>query len=135
MAHYGSSFIIERLALDASIGVYEQERAHKQPVALSVRLYYPQLPACTTDDAGAFIDYASLSNRLTGLIESQHFQLIEYLANALFSSARDYLDAHGGKDVALWLKLTKCQPDVRHLTEGASFLLSDLPPDATVLRS
>lgn len=135
MPHYGSSFIIERLALDASLGLYEQERAHKQPVAISVRLYFPDLPACTSDDSGTFIDYASLSNRLTSLVESQHFQLIEYLAHALFQSAREYLDAHGAKEVALWLKLTKCKPTLRYLTDGASFVLSDLPAGATVLPS
>lgn len=133
MPHYGSSFIIERLALPASLGLYEKERAHKQPVVISVRLYFPELPACTQDDAGTFIDYAGLSNRLTGLVESQHFQLIEYLAHALFQAARAYLDAHDAKHVALWLKLTKCKPELRYLEDGASFVLCDLPPGATVL--
>lgn len=133
MTHYGSSFIIERLALDASIGLLEHERAHKQPVAISVRLYFPSLPDCTGDDAGTFIDYASLSNKLTGLVESQHFQLIEYLANELFKTAREYVNAHGGKHVAVWVKLNKSQPPVRHMVDGASFVLCDLPPNATVL--
>lgn len=133
MAHYGSSFIIERLALDASIGLLDHERAHKQPVAISVRLYFPSLPDCTGNDAGTFIDYASLSNKLTGLVESQHFQLIEYMAHELFKTARAYVDAHGGQKVAIWLKLNKCQPTVRHMVDGASFVLSDLPADATVV--
>lgn len=133
MAHYGSSFIIERLMLDASIGVYESERQHKQPVALSVRLYFPSLPGGVADDSATFIDYSALSKRLTTLIASKHYQLIEYMAGELFADARDYVNAHGGEKVALWLKLTKCKPEVEHLIDGASFVLSDLAPDATVV--
>ena len=133
MTHYGSSFIIERLTLDASIGLLDHERLHKQPVAISVRLYFPSLPDCTGNDSATFIDYAALSNKLTALVEGQHFQLIEYMASELFKAARAYVDAHGGQQVAIWLKLNKTAPQVRHMVDGASFVLCDLPPQATVL--
>lgn len=135
MAHYASSFIIERLALDASIGVYAEERAHPQPIAIAVRLYFPELPGCTDDDDGVFIDYDALCKRLVKTVERQHFQLIEYMANELFQQARTYLDEHNGQAVALWLKLTKCKPAVAHLEQGASFVLSDLPPGSTVVEA
>lgn len=133
MAHYGSSFIIERLALDASIGIYAEERAQAQPVAISVRLYFPELPGCTGNDDAVFIDYAALVERLTKTVQRQHFQLIEYMGYELFKQARDYVNAHGGTSVALWLKLTKSAPAVEHLQNGASFVMSDLPAGATVV--
>lgn len=134
MAHYGSSFIIERLALDASIGLYAEERANAQPVAISVRLYFPELPnAAGNDDEEVFINYAGLSNRLTDTVKRQHFQLIEYMGYELFKQAREYVNVHGGESIALWLKLTKCAPAVEYLENGASFVMSDLPAGATVV--
>lgn len=135
MPHYASSFIIERLALDASIGLYAEERAQVQPIAISVRLYFPELPDATSDDEGLFIDYDALCKRLIKTVERQHFQLIEYMAHELFKQARGYLDEHEGQAVALWLKLTKCKPAVPHLEQGASFVMSDLPPGATVVEA
>jgi FolB domain-containing protein len=132
MTHYASSFSINRLRLKARLGVGEAERAAPQPVELSVRWYFAQEPDCVSNDNGEFIDYAGLSQRLSKAIETREFRLIEFMARELFTIARDYIDDHGGKDIKLWLKLTKCQPAVPDLQEGASFILCDLQAGATV---
>lgn len=135
MAHYASCFVIERLALDASIGLYAEERAQSQPVAISARLYFPALPDATGDDDAVFIDYAAFCATLVKTVERQHFQLIEYMAHELFKQGRSYLNAHGAQEIALWIKLTKCKPAVAYLEQGASFVLSDLPPGSTVVEA
>lgn len=131
MPHYASSFSINRLALEARLGIYDTERAAPQPVAVSLRLYFPEAPACAHDDHAGFIDYAALAAQLTDLVLQREFRLIEYMAQELFCAARQYVSGTGGDAVKIWLKLTKCRPDVPYLVEGASFTLSDLPAGAT----
>jgi len=133
MAHYAAQFSIHRLALDAHLGVYDAERASPQPVAISLRLYFSKAPICAGDDHGAFIDYAALCDAITHAVETREFRLIEFMAQECFGIARAFVDKRGATDVALWLKLTKLAPDVKHLQQGASFTLSDLPADATVV--
>lgn len=131
MAHYATHFSINRLQMESHLGVSEAERATPQPVAVSLRLYFPAMPACTADDHGVFIDYHALSDKMTHAIATREFRLIEYMAQELFAIARAYLDAQSARDVALWLKLTKLTPAVAHLQDGASFVLCDLPAGAT----
>lgn len=132
MTHYASSFSIDRLQFAARLGVYDDERAKPQPIEVSLRWYFPGEPDCASDDHGMFIDYAGLSSRLRKAVETREFRLIEYMARELFSIARAYLDEHDGADIRLWLKLTKCKPDVADLAGGASFTQCDLPADATL---
>lgn len=131
MAHYATHFSINRLQMEAHLGVTAAERKKPQPVAVSLRLYFPSMPACTIDDDGVFIDYHALSDMISHAITGSEYKLIEFMAKALFDLARNYLNAHNAQEVALWLKLTKLTPAVAHLQEGAAFVLCDLPTDAT----
>ena len=131
MPHYPASFTIHRLAFPAHLGVYDAERASPQPVAVALRLYFPQAPAATQNDSARFIDYAGVSNAITHAGMTREYRLIEFMAQELFTLARHYLDAHGGAEVKLWLSLTKLAPNVEYLEQGASFALCDLPEGAT----
>ena len=132
MTHYPACFHIPRLAFDASLGLHDFEHAARQPVAVELRLYFPQAPGAVENDRAEVIDYKSLCDLLVATAQSQHYRLIEYLAGALFRAVRQTLDGRQ-PEPALWLKLSKCQPRVAHLEGGASFVVSDLPPSASVV--
>ncbi len=133
MAHYGSVFSINRLRVEALIGLHAYEHTKRQPVDICVRLYFSEPPAATGDDNAAVLDYSAIAERLSALATKQHYRLIEYLAQQLFDAVRAYADAHGGQAVKLWVRLTKVSPAVPFLREGASLVLSDLPAGATTV--
>lgn len=133
MAHYPSSFTINRLRLAAHLGYGDAERANRQPVEIALRFYFSKPPACAADDHAHFLAYDAVCALLSDAVEKRTFRLIEFMAQELFDLVRRSMDAHGAADAALWLKLTKCQPAVDHLQDGAAYVLSDLPAHATVV--
>lgn len=133
MTHYAHCFTVNRLRLGVRLGYEEPERKKPQPVEADIRLYFPKAPDCVGNDFGGFIDYAALCSRVSHFAERDEFRLLEYLTGALFHELRAFVDSKGGVEVKLWLKLTKCAAPVPYLEGGASFLMSDLPADATVV--
>ena len=135
MTHYAHVLSLNRLDLQAHIGFYEAERNLKQPVEISFRLYFPSAIACNEDDNAPFFDYAKLAEILQKCADSNKFNLIEYMAMALFRCLRTHVDQMGGTDIKLWLQLNKIKAPVPGLKDGASFIHSDLPADATYIPS
>ena len=56
-------------------------------------------------------------------------------AMEMFREVRKEIDRQGGKDIKLWIQLNKIQAPVHGLKDGASFIHSDLPPNATYIPS
>lgn len=133
MAHYPYCFAISRLQLAVHMGWEAPERRKPQPVEVDIRLYFPEKPACTSDDNGSFIDYDGLCNGIHKLVSDKEYRLIEYMAHSLHDFVRAYVDATGNPEVRVWLALTKLLPPVPHLVGGATFVTSDLPADATFI--
>lgn len=132
MAHYPYHFSVHRLRVPSHLGFYDAERAVPQPIEISLRLHFAAPPACMGDDFANFVDYAGLSEKLVEAVQQREFRLIEFMAQELFALARSYADAHGAADARLWLSLHKCQPEVPHLQNGASFTLTDLGAGDTI---
>ncbi len=61
MAHYPHIFSINRLHLAVHLGYYDAERKKPQPVEVTLRLYFPEAPACARDDFAKFIDADSIN--------------------------------------------------------------------------
>lgn len=134
MAHiYQHVLTINRLQLAAHLGCYAKERLHAQAVEVSFRFYFPEAPDYTHTDKGDFIDYDVVSNDLHRIAGKQEFRLIEYMAMQLFKHVRKLVNKQAGKDVKIWIKLTKMNPPVPHLLGGASYIYSDLPADARIV--
>jgi len=134
MSHYYQYvFSINRLHLAAHLGCYAKERSRAQQVEASVRFYFPKVPDCAVNDNGSFIDYDTVSNDLHRIVAKEEFRLIEYMAMQLYRHVRKVVNKQAGKDVKIWIKLTKLAPPVPHLQGGASFVYSDLPADARVI--
>lgn len=135
MPHYAHVLSLNRLELDAYIGFYEEERNKLQPVEISFRLYFPGELACNRDDEAPFFNYAMLADAMREFVQSQKFNLIEYMTMALFRFLRGRVNEMGGTEAKLWLQLNKIKAPVPGLKDGASFFHSDLPADATFIPS
>jgi dihydroneopterin aldolase len=133
MQNYNSVFIVERIELMARLGFYDAERAQRQPISISFRLYHPKPPVCLTDDHASFVDYQRLVEEITAYIESQQFRMIEFLTHQLYQIIRRFLDDAKEVDIKIWIEVCKMKPDVAHLNGGARFIFSDLPPQATII--
>ena len=133
MTHYAYVLSVDRLQLNAHIGFYEQERLQKQVIEVSYRLYFAQPIDCNSDDNAPFFDYGVLSSVLQDFVATRKFNLIEYMAMALFHHLRAEIDQLGGEKAKLWLCLNKIHAPVPGLLGGASFMHSDLPPGATFI--
>ena len=132
MTHYAHMIHVNRLQVAAHIGFYASERAKKQTVEISFRLYFPEAPVCATDDEAEFVDYGTLCKVLTDFIASHQFNLVEFMGSELFRHLREYLDGRNCGYVKLWLCLNKIAAPVPGLLGGASFSVSDLAAEDTV---
>jgi dihydroneopterin aldolase len=132
MTHYAHQLAVNRLQVPAHIGFYTGERAKPQPVEICFRLYFPEAPPFTTDDNADFFDYGQLCKVLTDYIASREFNLVEYMASALFRQLRAELDGRGGADIKIWLRLNKIAAPVPGLTGGATYTHCDIPANATI---
>ena len=135
MAYYPYCLSLNRLRLQVNLGYYGPERDVKQPIEITLRMYFAAKPGGAVVDGESFIDYDGLSDALKDMAATQQFRLIEFMANALLGCARSYVDTAGFRDVKLWLQLTKCEAPVDDLMGGSSFTVSDLPVDATYIAS
>lgn len=132
MTHYAHILTLDHLELMAHVGFYDEERGKRQRIALALRLYFPEAPACCEDDHAKFLDYGALANHLTAWGEAGEFRLIEYMGKQAYHEVRRYLDQRDCASVHVSLRLTKCTTPLPNLKNGASFLYSDLPAGSTV---
>ena len=129
--HYAHILTVNRLRLMVHLGFYEEERVQLQPIEISLRMYFPQSPACSRDDHAKFLDYGKLCAAIAEWSISQQFRLLEYMGQEAFDFVRAYIDEHGYHEIKLWLSLTKCEPPVPNLQGGTSFIHSDVPIGST----
>ena len=71
---------IEELRAETWIGIYPREKAMPQTVEMSLQIGTSTANAGTSDDIGDTIDYAVVVDRLRAELASQHFNLLEKLA-------------------------------------------------------
>ncbi len=71
---------IDELRLSTLIGIYPRERVVPQTVEMSLQIGTSTVSAGTSDDIGDTIDYAVVVERLRSELASQHFNLLEKLA-------------------------------------------------------
>lgn len=71
---------IEELRIETLIGIYPREKALPQPVEMSLRIGASTASAGASDDIGDTIDYAQVVQRIRADLASQHFNLLEALA-------------------------------------------------------
>lgn len=135
MAHYAHVVSISRLQFEMLLGFLPDERRNRQKVEVSFRLYFPGEIACNRDDEADFFDYNALSESVKQFVADKRYNLIEFAAMQMFRHLREVIDARGGREAKLWFQLNKIDAPVEGLLGGASFVHSDLPPEATYIPS
>ena len=71
---------IHGLRLDTEIGVYEWEKNVKQPISLDIEVNTDASRPAQSDELRDALDYQKISDRVTEFINSQHFHLVETVA-------------------------------------------------------
>jgi 7,8-dihydroneopterin aldolase/epimerase/oxygenase len=71
---------IDELRLSTLIGIYPREKVMPQTVEMSLQIGTSTVSAGASDDIGDTIDYAVVVERLRAELGSQHFNLLEKLA-------------------------------------------------------
>jgi dihydroneopterin aldolase len=80
---------IDALALDASIGIYPQERAQRQLVLADLELVFSAVSAAWSDEISHTIDYDEVLACVNELIASRHFNLLETLAQRMLDVVQE----------------------------------------------
>ncbi|MBM4153082.1 MAG: dihydroneopterin aldolase [Kiritimatiellaceae bacterium] len=74
---------IRDFTLRCIIGIYPEERIHKQDVIINITLDTDLRAAGQSDDLADTVDYKSLKLELLSFVENSQFQLIEALADGI----------------------------------------------------
>ncbi len=96
------SIFIEKLRVDAIIGVYPNERDTKQPLVLDINMSYETSQAVASDNLKYALDYHQVCKDINTFVSESSYQLIETLAEAI---AQNILKIKGVIDVKI--KLSK----------------------------
>ena len=96
---------IDNLIIMASVGVYDHEKQHKQKIIINLELLLTNESEPQYDNLQETQDYSQFRNCLINIIQSQHFQLLEILADKIYSTLMKNKYVIGAK-----LKISK--PDI-----------------------
>lgn len=74
---------IEGLRVEATIGIFDWEQRILQPLEIDLEMAWDNRPAATSGAIEEALDYAAVSEAVTGLIQSKPWGLIEEVAEAI----------------------------------------------------
>ena len=77
---------INNLIIQASVGVYEHEKQHKQKIIVNVEILLSNDSEPKQDNLKSTQDYSQFRKCLIDIIQSQHFQLLEVLVEKIHST-------------------------------------------------
>lgn len=132
---YPACLTMHKLLLSVHLGRWDDERARRQPVELSVKFFFPELPEICMNDNAKVMCYDDLSKELGEFVEDKEFLLLEYMTLQLFHVVRANMERQMGdafKGVKVWVRLHKFNAPIPALTGGASFVYSDLPEGVAI---
>ena len=93
------AILIRDLRVDALIGIHKRERHVRQTLSIDLDVGIPGTTVFSSDKVADTIDYEQASLRIAALAASQHFRLVETLAERI---ARLLLDDMG----APWVRVS-----------------------------
>jgi len=74
---------IRDLLLRCIVGIYPEERTHKQDVIINITLRADLSEACRSDRIEDTVDYKAIKKKIVTLVEGSSFFLIERLAEEI----------------------------------------------------
>ena len=96
---------IENLTCSASVGVYENEKLNKQKIIINLEILLMNKMKTHTDNLNDVADYGKFRRIVLDVVNSQHFNLIETLADNVIKKIEIFDKVENVK-----LKITK--PDI-----------------------
>ena len=78
--------LINNLVMQASVGVYENEKQNKQKIIINIELLLSNNSEPKQDNLESTQDYSQFRKCIVDIIQSQHFQLLEILVEKIHSS-------------------------------------------------
>ncbi len=134
---YPACLNLYKLHLSVYLGRWDEERARLQPVEVSVKFFFPELPPASRQDDSEVMCYDALAAELETYVKDKRFLHIEYLTIQLYEAIRANMlhqmgDAY--REVKIWIRMHKIGAPIPALTGGASFVYTDLP-DGVLLGS
>lgn len=104
------SVLIEGLAVDTVIGVYDWEREVTQQILVDLDMAWDNRAPGQSDDVGDALDYAAVSERVAECLQTLKPQLLERAAEALADLLREEF---GVKRLVLTLRKPGAVPAAR----------------------
>jgi dihydroneopterin aldolase len=74
---------IRDLRIDTFIGVYDWEQRIRQTLRIDLEMGTDVASAAARGELSSCLDYKAISDRLVDMIENQHFELLESLAEQI----------------------------------------------------
>lgn len=97
--------LINNLELMASIGVYEKEKKNKQKIIINLEILLTNESEPKNDNFLETQDYSQFRKIIKEIVESQHFELLEILANKIYATIIK-------KRFILGVNVTIAKPDI-----------------------
>jgi FolB domain-containing protein len=120
---YPAILALDKLHLQLSLGVSQQERSIPQSVHLYVKIFFPKIPSsCLNDKLDDTICYDKLVQHIKTFCYNKEFKLLEYVCFQIHAHLRETIDPA----LKLWLKIEKCNVPIAELEGGSSFSYGDL---------
>jgi len=76
---------IKEFKLDTLIGIHEWERRVPQTIQLDLEIALPSARAAASNEVADTIDYGKVISRIRDMLRSEHFPLLEAMAERLAS--------------------------------------------------
>jgi dihydroneopterin aldolase len=110
---------LDGLRVVGTHGVLPEEQARAQPFAVDIVLSVDLAAAARTDDLADTVDYGEVTTVVAGVVEGEHFALLERLAGRITEVVLALDDRIGAVDVTV----TKLRPPVPFDLSSASVRL------------
>lgn len=94
---------IRDLRIDTFIGIYDWEQQLRQTLSIDLEMATDVAATAAADDIAMTLDYKAISDRLLAMIENQHFELLESLAEQIAAVLLDEFQVR-------WLRLRLGKP-------------------------
>ena len=112
-------FILQGLEIQASIGIYDNERAAPQRIIIDAELCLCATTEPLDDQIESTLDYDIIRETIMKIVSAQHFDLQETLVRKLFDALRLINDVQS-------VRVRSSKPDAYNDCEMISYQLSDL---------
>lgn len=94
---------VRDLRMDARIGIYEWEKRIKQKIRVDLEMGWDNHHPATSDDIKDTLNYKTASKRVMDLVEQDHYELVERLAETIAETLMQELQIP-------WMKVTVGKP-------------------------